>query len=262
MANGEFGLVPWRDTLKELKNLQFYRDVLCEATISMILLFIDVMMATQAGSQLGLFIVGVVSGLYVYLLIEAFGHVQGALQNPVVTLSFVCTKRLSPIRGICYIAAQIGGGTAGGLLCKLCLPVSKAERLAAFSPGADVEFWQAGVIEGFITAGLIVVTLGALDERLRTPYVPGLPIGLALTFGIIAAGDISGGVMNPCIATSFANVAGDYSKLWLYWVSDYAGGIIAIFLYWFYTYRGGICEVKEDEHDNDSVEKYTNAYAE
>jgi len=237
MVSGEFGLVSWRDTVLELRSARFYRDVVCEFTISLVLLFVDLLIN---GSQADLFTTGIVCGLYVFLLIEAFGHVQGALQNPVVTLAFVCTKRLSVIKGICYIAAQISGGTAGAYLAKACMSPLQASYVFAFSPGVGVTSQQAIVGDGVITAGLIFVTLGALDERFRKVYMPGFPIGLALSFGIIAGGPITGGCMNPCIATTFANVSHDWSNLWVFWVGDYLGGSIAIFLYWFYTYDGWI----------------------
>ena len=66
-----------------------------------------------------------------------------------------------------------------------------AARVAAFAPGPDVTNYQAIVSDGVITAGLIFVTLGALDERKRNLYMPGFPIGLALSLGIISGVRIS-----------------------------------------------------------------------
>ena len=93
---GEFKLVSGSEMRSELRTPSFYRDVLCEVNINFILLFIDAMIAS---ARPDIFVLGFVSGLYVFLLIDGFGHIQGALQNPVVTLAFVCTNRLSALKG-------------------------------------------------------------------------------------------------------------------------------------------------------------------
>ena len=43
--------------------------------------------------------VALANGFVVFALIEMMGHVSGASMNPVVTVMFMITKKLSPLKG-------------------------------------------------------------------------------------------------------------------------------------------------------------------
>ena len=49
-------------------------------------------------------------GLAVASMALAIGHITGGLLNPSVTLAFVMTRRLSVMRGLFYLLAQVTGG--------------------------------------------------------------------------------------------------------------------------------------------------------
>lgn len=59
-------------------------------------------------------------GIAIMVLVYAFGHISGGHINPAVTLFLVLIKACEPIRGVCYILAQLLGATLGSLLLWGC----------------------------------------------------------------------------------------------------------------------------------------------
>src|SRR5881398_3095655 len=47
-------------------------------------------------------------GLAIAVMVSAVGHISGGHFNPAVTLGFVVTRRIAPMLGLTYWAAQFG----------------------------------------------------------------------------------------------------------------------------------------------------------
>lgn len=54
--------------------------------------------------------IAVTIGFSIAVLAAAIGHLTGGQINPVVSLSFIATKRIHPIDGALYICGQLIGG--------------------------------------------------------------------------------------------------------------------------------------------------------
>ena len=85
----------------EVKTFGFWRDLLSEFVVTALLLFF----ANACGSRLReedfvpLLQQALNNGLTVFVNIEAFGVFGGCHMNPAITLLFLCTKQMSPLKG-------------------------------------------------------------------------------------------------------------------------------------------------------------------
>jgi glycerol uptake facilitator-like aquaporin len=70
----------------------------------------------------------------------------------------------------------------------------------------------------------------ATDER-ANPSTTGLSIGLALGLGVLAAGPVTGGSLNPARTLGPMIVAADFTGWWVYIVGPIVGGVVAALPY-------------------------------
>lgn len=159
-------------------------------------------------------------GLTLAVMIFAGGHISGGHFNPAVTLAVWIrgrcdTKDVGP-----YIAAQILGGVIAALLVGF---------LRGKGTPGDIEVSKAILAELTFTFALAWVVLNtATAKGTHGNSFYGAAIGLTVTAGAIAVGDISGGAFNPAVAIG-ATMMGliKASNLWLYLVVCSAAGVLA-----------------------------------
>lgn len=164
------------------------------------------------------FFVAAAAGLIVALMVFAVGGISGGYFNPGLTLGFWTARKLSSVKTVLYIAAQllgawgayylytylvknslqpVGGHFAGRIL------VAEAVGTAVFAFGV-----AAAVYQGFSRA------------------VTASFVGLALMLGIIAASPASIGLLNPAVAL------GVRAWVWgTYVLGPVVGAIIGVNLY-------------------------------
>ena len=85
---------------------------------------------------------------------------------------------------------------------------------------------------------MFVVYGTAIDERGPFSKIAGLPIGLVLTFDILAGGPLTGAAMNPARWFGPALLSGTWTDWWVYLIGPIGGGVIAASIYWF-AFLGG-----------------------
>lgn len=186
-------------------------------------------LAWSAGQQGGLLGAALVSGLAVTAMIAAFGAISAAHFNPAVTLGFAAARRF-PVRAVIpYIASQLAGA--------LCAAVIAGWM---FSPGigahipkelaADVK--NVG-IEILITAALMLVIMAVATDRRAKGAVAPLAIGLTVVTGVLVAGEITGGSMNPArsLAPALFHTGYPLAKIWVYIVGPIVGAVLAAIVY-------------------------------
>ena len=99
------------------------------------------------------------------------------------------------------------------------------------SPG-KYSMVAALVIEVVLTAGFLIVILGATDGRAPAGFAP-IPIGLALCLIHLVSIPVTNTSVNPARSTSQAIFQGGWAleQLWLFWVAPIAGAIIGALIY-------------------------------
>jgi len=192
---------------------------------------------------IGLLGVSLAFGLTVLTMAFAIGHISGCHLNPAVTVGLAVGGRF-PLKEIpAYVVAQVLGALlAAGLLYVIAsgsAGYSLAENglaangYAAGSPGG-YSLLASLLIEVVLTAGFLIVIMGATDSR-AAPHLAPIAIGLALTLIHLISIPVTNTSVNPARSTGPALIAGGLAlqQLWLFWVAPLAGGVVGALLYRF-----------------------------
>jgi MIP family channel proteins len=172
-------------------------------------------------------------GLALVVVVAAIGHVSGAHVNPAVTLGLAATNKFPWQYVPIYLGAQIVGAVLGALATWVAYGsvAREAANLAATTPAAGVGDIQALVVEILVTFILVFVVISvATDERAPAGVAP-LAVGFALACGVLIAGPVTGGSLNPARTLGPALVAGQFDAVWVYIVGPVVGGVLAALAY-------------------------------
>ncbi len=184
---------------------------------------------------IGLLGVSLAFGLTVLTMAYAIGHISGCHLNPAVTIGLCAGGRFPAKDVIPYVIAQVVGAIiAAGLLYAIASGKAGfdiASGLASngfgdHSPGG-YSLVSALIIEIVLTAGFLVVIMGATDKRAPAGFAP-IAIGLALTLIHLISIPVTNTSVNPARSTGPALFVGDWAigQLWLFWLAPIAGGVL------------------------------------
>jgi aquaporin Z len=176
----------------------------------------------------GLTGVALAHGIAIFVAISAFAHVSGAHFNPAVTAALAATRRILPADAAAYVVAQLLGGFAAALAADYTF--GKLAGVPALAAKATSS--QGILVEAIATFILMITIMGvAVDSRGSFSTVAGLPIGLAITGGIMFAGPVTGAALNPARWFGPALVDGDLSNASVWIVGPILGALAAAYLY-------------------------------
>lgn len=172
------------------------------------------------------------------VMIYSLGDVSGAHFNPAVTLAVVFSRRgfCSAEEGLLYMFVQTISGIIAGLLFAGIYSV----RTFALEPKAPYTEWAAYFLETIFTfvlgyAVLSTATVKGIHSPLPHNFYYALAIGMCIVVGGVAAGGVSGGVLNPAVAFGIAvshtiNHGGLYYLL-TFSIFQLAGGALAALVF-------------------------------
>ena len=175
-------------------------------------------------------------GLGLAVLVYMGAHISGAHYNPVVSLAMLINNQIELKEFSFYLASQLLGSLVATYFIMLL-----GNDFNVVSNTNDISsFFVAEILFTFL---LVFVILNvALNKNLKGNQFYGLAIGLTVTAGAFAVGNISGGVFNPAVSFgpslfSFIDpqVVGtnvSSSDFFIYYlVSGTIGSVIASYLY-------------------------------
>ncbi len=222
------------------------RRYLAEFIGTFAIVFAPVALAATAGLKggaAGLLPAALVSGLAVLAMVYALGHISAAHFNPAVTLGFAVSRRFPWRYLLPYWISQLLGGICAAAVVTFLFGPGFGIHVPSVSPITAI------VIEAMITFFLMLVIISVATDRRVNGAVPGLAIGLTVVFGVMIAGPVTGGSMNPARSLGPALLAGGtaLSSYWIYVVGPMAGAVIASLLYEFI--RGGSEHAKGAPND-------------
>jgi len=175
-------------------------------------------------------------GLGLAVLVYMGAHISGAHYNPVVSLAMLINNQIELKEFSFYLASQLLGSVVATYFIMLL-----GNDFNVVSNTNDISsFFVAEILFTFL---LVFVILNvALNKNLKGNQFYGLAIGLTVTAGAFAVGNISGGVFNPAVSFgpslfSFidpqvvgSNVSS--SDFFIYYlISGIIGSVIASYLY-------------------------------
>lgn len=187
-----------------------------------------------AGPASGTVGVALAFGLVLLMLAYAFGPVSGAHVNPAVTLAMVLAKRMPRREGAAYVGAQFAGAIVAGAVLKLFVSsFGVIDRTGALGTnGYDngaINLQGAFVLEALLTAAFVLVIL-LVTEKVATPALAGLAIGLSLTAVHLVGIPLTGTSVNPARSFGPALFEGGtaLSQVWLFLLAPIVGSFIAV----------------------------------
>lgn len=158
------------------------------------------------------------------------GNVSGAHYNPAVSVALVLRGALEAKDLAWYVAAQLVGAVAAALIATQL----SAHGALAPAPAAWASPAETLLAEALATFALALVIMNVATTRAAegNSYY-GVAIGGTVMWGVLAVGEISGGVFNPAVGAGpilSAALAGDggYGNLWYYVAGPLAGALAAV----------------------------------
>jgi aquaporin Z len=199
-----------------------------------------VLAATFPNVGIGWHGVSLAFGLTVITMAYAIGHISGCHLNPAVSIGLWAGGRFPANKLAGYIAAQVLGGLAAGLVLFLIasgasgFDASKgfaSNGFGASSPG-NFSLASALLTEVVMTAVFLFVIMGATDKRAPAGFAP-LAIGLALTLIHLISIPVTNTSVNPARSTGVAVFAGGpaIEQLWLFWIAPIVGAALGALAY-------------------------------
>jgi MIP family channel proteins len=188
----------------------------------------------RSSGGLGLPAIALASGLAFAIMVSALGHISGAQFNPAITIAYWVTKRLSTLDSLAYWGAQLAGAIAAAALLKLVVPEDVGTNVFLGTPELmrDYPRWSGMAMEGVATFFVVLVVFATIvDERATFRSVAGFAIGLTITLGILVAGPLTGGALNPARAFGPELVSRHWLNWGIYWVGPLGGGFVAGLVY-------------------------------
>jgi len=191
----------------------------------------------QLGSgQPGLGLLGVALGfgLPFAIMVSALGHISGGHFNPAVSIGFWVTRRATTLDTLLYWIAQVAGAVAASYILRTVVPETTWRVVHLGTPALAPGLTRASgmLIEGIATFFLVFVVFAtAVDENGAFSKIGGFAIGLTITMGILVAGPLTGGAINPARAFGPALASRDWLNHGVYWVGPLAGGVLAGWIY-------------------------------
>jgi aquaporin Z len=199
-----------------------------------------VLAATFPDLGIGFLGVALAFGLTVLTMAFALGHISGGHFNPAVSFGLVIGGRFPAAELPGYVIAQLLGAIgAAAVLYVIASGVPTFDVTAGFAANGYGEHSPGGytmvsalVLEVVLTAGFLIVILGATDVRAPAGFAP-IAIGLALTLIHLVGIPVTNTSVNPARSTSQAIFQGTWAldQLWLFWVAPLAGAAIGAVLY-------------------------------
>lgn len=171
--------------------------------------------------------------------IYVFGKVSGAHINPAVTVAMWVMDRIDDVSAVAYVAAQLAGGVAGGLVFVQIRGPAAVEigGMGATAPFPGVSPAQAVLTEAVITFFLMLSIMAlAVDDR-GPDWMAGLGIGLTIALGILATGNITGASFNPArtlgpyVTNAVYGGPSLWQYAWIYVVGPTVGAIVGGYTY-------------------------------
>jgi aquaporin Z len=155
------------------------------------------------------------------------GRRSGAHINPAVTLAFLRLGKIGPRDAALYVAAQLGGATAGVLGAWAALGGRLAHPDVHFvttrpGPAGALVAFAAETVISFLMMGVVL----AVSASRRAAWT-GVCAGALVALYITLEAPISGTSMNPARSLGSALVGGELGALWIYLLAPPLGMLAA-----------------------------------
>lgn len=165
-------------------------------------------------------------GYGIVTMVHCFGHISGAHINPAVTITLVCTRKVTLAKSVFYIIAQCLGAIFGAGLLYLITPTDITGNLGVTMINKRLSIGHGLLIELIITFQLVFTISASCDPK-NKDKLPALAIGISVVFGHLFAINYTGASMNPARSLGPAVIMWKWDNHWIYWIGPIIGAICA-----------------------------------
>lgn len=233
---------------EEFKSLVFWRAVLAEFVGMALFLFMG-LGATSAftGVVASDLRIAFAFGIAIATFVHVTAHISGGHLNPAVTLGFFSLHKITLLRAVMYVLAQMVGAVVGTGLMRAVTPSDVNAALGPTVINPEITVTQGLIVELILTFQLVLTIFATVDSKRPSPGGSGpLAIGLSVFLGHVTGINYTGASMNPARTFGSAVVGGEWSNQWVYWVGPILGGILAAIVYdWFLDPNANMGRVKK-----------------
>ena len=226
------------------KNHKFYGSLLGEVLGTMLLALLLFSLFLMGLPNIATYAFAVIA---ILIAIYAF---SGACLNPIVVVGMMASRRMSVIRGIMYIIAEVIGAWLGWMIFNgfHLAGGETAYDIPAISALAENGFWPIAMIE-LLGAAIIAFFFARALKYKRSVFTFGAVVAggtiLAIVIGYVVSAAFLGAnnsfIMNPAVATMlqiFPSSGDDFGQIFggicqalsLYAIIPMIGGIIGFYL--------------------------------
>jgi aquaporin Z len=179
---------------------------------------------------------GLLLGVYIFIISKLFSKRSGTHINPAVTLTFYRLGTMNVGNVGWYLASQFLGAITGAFLLKFSLdkwfshPNIHYGITKPLEPHTNTEAFIAEWIISFITMWVILVGSSSKKLEKKLPVF----IGVLIALFIIVEMPFSGMSMNPARSLAGAAAANQWHQLWIYFVAPIFAMLVAgeLYLVW------------------------------
>ncbi|MCL4879289.1 MAG: aquaporin [Anaerolineae bacterium] len=207
------------------------RELVAEFIGTFMLVFVGAGAARLNPANLGTLIPALAYGLMLTAAISTYGHISGGHFNPAVSLALWIGGKLDTQRFWQYVVAQVLASFAACAVLLIVLPTPG--NLGQTVPAVNVNELDIFLVEGLLTFFLVSVVYQSAAYGYGGSGTP-LFIGLTLAAGVIFAGPLTGGSLNPARTLGPAFLGDDMqsiSEVLVYLAAIFVGGALAGFVH-------------------------------
>jgi aquaporin Z len=168
----------------------------------------------------------VAPGLMVMGIIMFMGKVSGAHLNPAVSVAFSLRGDFPWRRVPGYIIVQLAGATVAALFLRGVIKVSA--KYGSNYPAHGYSNWQALLMEGVLTLGLVSVILGTASGAQNIGIFGAIGVGAYIALAGLWGSPISGTSMNPARTFGPDLVGKTFTAYWVYVIGPLLGAAFAV----------------------------------
>lgn len=199
------------------------------ATFIFVFVVIAAFIVEGKSQDLGVLGISLVTG-FVYAAMVYFSvHLSGGFLNPAITLALWLVGKISSLKLIFFIIAQLLASLAAALLIGLVFKDADSQALVGISTlGIGVDLSSATLLEAILTGFLVLAVFATMVDR-RGPVSFGpLVLGLILTSLTAVSLPVSGAFLNAARAFGPAVIANSWDTFTIWLIGPLAGSLISV----------------------------------
>ena len=208
-----------------------WRAYVAEFLATFIFIFIVLAAFIVEGNlgDLGLVGISIVTGFSYAAMVFASVHLAGGFLNPAVTLALWLVGKISSVKMIFFIIAQLLASIASAALAGIIFREGATQSLYGLPAlGVGVELFNAVLLEVVLTGVLVFVIFATMVDRRASVSFGPLVLGLLLASLTAVSVPISGGFLNISRAFGSAVISQSWDMLAVWLIGPLAGSLMGI----------------------------------